>query len=305
MSTSPLPRRPFGRTGLEVPVLGFGAGSIGGAELSEGEAERLLKTVVDEGLTLVDTAPSYGLSEERIGRHLASRRAEIVLSTKVGYGVHGVPDWTWEAVARGVDGALGRLRTDVLDVVHLHSCSRELLERGEVVDALEAAVAAGKVRVAAYSGENEALELAVAGGRFGAVQTSVNPFDQNGLDGLLPRAREAGLGVLAKRPLGNAAWRWDSEPEAPDVAEYHRRFRRLMEIGGLEPEGPGGIPWPEAALRFAAHAPGVDAVLVGSTDPAHLRANRTAVEKGPLPPEVEQRLRQAWRATAEGWAGVI
>jgi aryl-alcohol dehydrogenase-like predicted oxidoreductase len=73
--------RPFGRTGLTFPCLGFGAGHVGDPALAEAEVGRLLHGVLDLGVTLIDTARSYGLSEERIGRHLAGRRNEFVLST--------------------------------------------------------------------------------------------------------------------------------------------------------------------------------------------------------------------------------
>src|SRR5512140_625967 len=117
-----MPLHAFGRTGLHVPVLGSGAMQLGDPRIDDAEAGRVLNAVVDAGATLIDTARSYGLSEERIGRHLAHRRGEFILSTKVGYGIVGVPDWTRECILRGVDAARDRLRTDVIDVVHLHSC---------------------------------------------------------------------------------------------------------------------------------------------------------------------------------------
>lgn len=149
-------QRPFGGTGLIVSVLGLGAGQVGQSSVTEAEAAALLQGALDAGVTLIDTARSYGLSEERIGRQLSARREEFVLSSKGGAGVDGVADWSAAAVERSVEDALRRLRTDVIDVFHLHSCSREVLERGEVIDALERAVAAGKVRVPAYSGDNQA-----------------------------------------------------------------------------------------------------------------------------------------------------
>jgi len=111
--------------------------------LPEEAAARLLNHALDLGLTLIDTARSYGLSEERIGRHLARRRDEFVLSTKVGYGIDGIPDWTYDCVVAGVDAARARLRTDVIDIVHLHSCGPGLLEAGEVARALADCAAAG------------------------------------------------------------------------------------------------------------------------------------------------------------------
>ena len=81
--------RPLGRTGLSVFPVGLGAGALGDPSLGEAEAERLLLGALDLGVNLIDTAPSYGLSEERIGRILGARRAQVVLSTKGGYGVPG------------------------------------------------------------------------------------------------------------------------------------------------------------------------------------------------------------------------
>ena len=153
--------RAFGQTGLEVPVLGFGAMQVGDPTLAEEAVARLLHHVLDRGLTLIDTARSYGLAEERIGRHLAARRDEFVLSTKVGYGVPGVPDWTYECIVRGVDAARERLRTDVIDIVHLHSCGLDVLQAGEVTRGLLECVARGKIRVAAYSGDAAPLRFAV------------------------------------------------------------------------------------------------------------------------------------------------
>ena len=88
-------QRIFGNTGLKVSVLGFGAGHIGSENLPEQEAESLLHQVLDSGITLIDTARAYGLSEERIGKYLSRRRSEFVLSTKVGYGIDGFENWTY------------------------------------------------------------------------------------------------------------------------------------------------------------------------------------------------------------------
>jgi aryl-alcohol dehydrogenase-like predicted oxidoreductase len=290
--------RPFGRTGLTVPRLGFGAGHVGDPALAEAEVERLLHGALDLGVTLIDTARSYGLSEERIGRHLAGRRDEVVLSTKIGYGIPGYDDWTGPVITAGVEAALGRLRTDRIDIVHLHSCPLAVLERGEVVAALQAAVTAGKVRVAAYSGDNAPLDWAIASGAFGSVETSVNLVDQRSIERSLPAAAERGLGVIAKRPAANAPWRYGDRPAAEDVALYWERWKAL----GLDP-GPYG--WTELALRFAAFQDGVHCAIVGTSRLEHLRENADQVAKGPLPAETVAAIRAAFRAQGAGWEGQI
>ncbi len=291
-------RRPLGSTGLEVSVLGFGAGPVGDPGLSEAEAEALLNGVLDAGINLLDTAPSYGQSEERIGRALQGRRRDFVLSTKCGYGVPGVEDWTGPCITQGIDLALRRLRTDYLDLVHFHSCPVEVLERPGVVDALRQAVAQGKVRVAAYSGESGPLSWALHSGAFGSVQTSVNVFDQRVLDWALPLAAEKGIGVIAKRPLGNAPWRYSERPDAPDVATYWERMRTM----GLDT---GGLDWSELALRFAAFVPGVASCIVGTTRLENLQRNVRALEQGPLPADLVDRIRGAFRRNDQGWDGLI
>jgi aryl-alcohol dehydrogenase-like predicted oxidoreductase len=292
-------RRPYGRSGLDVPVLGFGAMQAGDPRLTEAEAGHLLNHALDLGFTYIDTARSYGLSEERIGRHLGRRRDGFVLSTKVGYGITGLADWTGPCILAGVDAARDRLRTDVIDVVHLHSCSLDLLDAGEVTDALLACVDAGKVRVAAYSGDGAALNHAISSGAFEAVQASVNLCDQQALPALA-EARACGLGTVAKRPLAGQPWRRPDPPDDPVHGEYWRRFQVLRGEGGLEADD-----WEVLALRFAAYAPGVDCVIVGGTDPGHLESNRAAVLAGPLEPARQAAVRAAFARHGDGWQGQV
>lgn len=295
---SPLTPRPYGNTGLSVSPLGLGAGRLGGADLDEEDAARLLHGALDLGVTLIDAAPSYGLAEERIGRHLAGRRDRFVLSTKGGYGVPGVPDWTGAVITAGIEVALRRMRTDHIDIFHFHSCPEETLRHGEVIAALEAAVQAGKVRVAAYSGDGPPLAWAVRSGRFGGVQTSVNLCDQRGLDEDLPTARAAGMGVLAKRALANAAWRFEARP-AGDYAEVYWERLQAMQID------PQGMPWDELALRFTAFKPEVSACLVGTASLDRLERNVRLLEQGPLPEALDAAIRRAFRENDRGWVGQV
>ena len=290
--------RTYGTTGVAVSLLGFGAGHIGGSGFTEAQCATFLNGLLDAGVTLVDTARGYGLSENRIGRHLARRRGEFILSTKVGYGVEGQEDWTHACVAAGVDRALKVLCTDHLDIVHLHSCPREVLAQGGVIEALEEAKAAGKIRAMAYSGENEALETALASGRFDGVQCSLNLCDQRVLHRGLPVARERGLGFIAKRPLANAPWLWTERPLGQYCEEYWVRLRAM----DLDPRD---LDWQELALRFAAFQDGISSCIVGTTRLAHLEANVRILEKGPLPPERLAEIRAAFAAHGTEWEGLI
>ena len=219
-------------------MLGFGAMQVGDPRVTEADAAAMLNAALDVGLTLIDTARSYGLSEERIGRHLARRRDEFVLSTKVGYDMDGLADWTYDCVMAGVDAARDRLRMDVIDIVHLHSCGLGVLRAGEAARALEHCRELGKLRIAAYSGDDEALAARSRSGAFGSVQASVNLCDQQSL-ATLAIAKSRGLGTIAKRSLAGRPWTMPgtaagATPDAtPDAAhaEYRRRFGQLRAQG--------------------------------------------------------------------------
>jgi aryl-alcohol dehydrogenase-like predicted oxidoreductase len=279
-----------------VSALGFGAMQAGDPALPENEARALLHGALDLGIRLIDTARSYGLSEERIGRYLQRRRDEFVLSTKVGYDVPGHADWTPRCVLAGVEAARRRLASDVIDIVYLHSCDDTILQGG-VVDALAECVQRGWVRVAGYSGDGAALDLAAADTRLGALQASFNCVDQAAA-ATITRAAAQGRGVLAKRPYFGLPWLQPACPADPPHAEYWRRFQQVApRLGNRE--------WSELALRFAAHAPGVAACLVGGTSLAHLARNVAACAAGPLDADAVAAVRGAFAEFGGAWRGVI
>jgi aryl-alcohol dehydrogenase-like predicted oxidoreductase len=293
-----IPKRNFGNTGILVSALGYGAGGIGSEDLSEKDVAKLLNTVVDEGINLIDTARGYGLSEERIGKHLsAKRRDDIILSTKVGYGIEGVPDWTYDAVYKGIDEARKLLQTDVIDIVHLHSCPAHVLHANEVIDALHQAKHNGKIRVAAYSGENEDLSEAIQTGRFDSIQTSVNVFDQRILYTMLPRAKERYMGCIAKRPLANAPWRFDDQPHG-NYAEVYWQRMKTMDIDF-------GEDWSDVALRFTTFRFGVDSAIVGTTNANHLKENVATANKGRLDDEILYHLGKRFTDNDHNWVGQL
>ena len=269
---------------------------MGESSVSDADAAAVLNGALDAGITLIDTARSYGLSEERIGRHLASRRDEFVLATKGGTDIEDSVDWTPKNLRATIARSLSLLRTDRIDIFHLHSCSIQVLERGDLQDTLDAAVAAGKVRVVAYSGDNAPLTLAAESGRFGSIETSVNLTDQWSLHHVLPHHPD--LGVIAKRPLANAPWRHAERPSGWYGELYWERLQQLA----LDPAGLG---WDEFALRFAAYATGVDCAITGTAQLAHLQRNAELVARGPLPPEVLVEVETAWERAGQHWSGDV
>lgn len=292
-------RRPLGSTGLLVAPLGLGGGPLGDLGLSDDDAARVIDTALDAGVDLIDTAPSYGASEDRVGRALRGRRDRVVLVTKGGYGVPGVPDWSPAVIARGVDQALARLGTDYLDVFLLHSCDRARLEVGDLIEPLVAARAAGKVRAIGYAGDGDALAWAVRCPDLDVVECSVNLVDQRALADAIPTAIAAGKGVLAKRGLAGAPW-LPPPTDRDDLQRYRTRWLRMFDADAPAPAEAEAL-----AVRFAAFAPGVAAALIGTRRAASIARAAAHASAGPLDAATVAALRARFAAHDDGWHGVI
>lgn len=314
--------RPFGTTGLQVSVLGLGGAEIGFENLPDRTVDTILGAALDVKLTVIDTAAMYGEGETRIGRSLRGRRNQFVLFTKCGRalppgrswlgfqarvrgklsrvtaGEHESPDWQPRVLEWNIEQSLRRLETDWIDLIQLHTCSEETLRRGEVIDVLQRARKAGKVRLIGYSGDGPAALYAIRCGQFDALQTSINIADQETLDQALPLALQRGMGVIAKRPIANGVWRSGDRPTSRHNVEYWQRLRELR-YDFLQ-AGRGF----EVALRFTLSAPGMHTAIVGTTNPSHLRQNAAYAAAGALSDDQFDAIRKRWKAVAlPGWVG--
>ena len=275
--------RPFGNTGLKVSRLGIGLAEIGMHLPAEEQARAavVLNTALDNGINLLDTAACYGNSEELIGDAVSHRRDEYILATKCGHasGDETGEAWTGPTVARSIDRSLRRLKTDHVDIVQLHSCDVDVLEKGEAIRALEDARDAGKTRFISYSGDEEAAAWAVNSGVFATLQTTFNLVDQNARRGLLENARNAGMGIIIKRPIANGIW-----GGGPNQTRATSRFDDIStRVAAMLNEGP--VPGAPAdrillALGFTFAHPQVDTAIVGTTNPDHLLSNIEMVNSG-------------------------
>lgn len=300
-------KRTFGKTGVRISVLGFGGAPVGYLETQRDEVSRLLNQLLDDGINLIDTAAAYEDSEILIADAVGHRRDEYFLVSKCGGALDDVhaPAWTSELVTATVDRSLRRLRTDRLDLMLLHTCTLETLKQGDVLAALVRARDAGKLRFVGYSGDNEAAAHAAALPDVAVVQTSINVADQRNIDLLLPVARQHEVGVMAKRPLANAAWK-DPADQPGMYRSYAADYTARLAAMKLDPADFGVAAWHELALRFTLSQPGVATAIVGTTSPKNARANAEAAAKGPLPPNVIARIREAFRSAdpARTWLGL-
>jgi len=292
-------QRVLGKTGMRVSVLGFGGSEIGFENAPQADVDRLLGSALDAGLNVVDTAECYINSETLIGNAIGNRRDDYFLFTKCGHGARSgidLPDFDPDLLRLQIDVSLKNLRTDYVDLWQLHSCDEATLRAGDVIAVLQEAKAAGKARFIGYSGDNEESRYAVECGAFDTLQTSVNIADQRATTYTIPLAQERGMGVIAKRPIANAAWWSGTEPPASEYArQYWDRLQVLKYefITAQTREEIAGI-----ALRFTLAVPGVSVAIVGTRNPGRWPENAAVASLGGLSPEAYHAIRLHWNGAA-------
>jgi aryl-alcohol dehydrogenase-like predicted oxidoreductase len=295
-------KRQFGKTDMQVSVLGFGGAEIGFEGATEQTVERLLKSALDAGLNVIDTGECYQGSEELIGKAVSDRRADYYLFTKCGHprGV-GSEDWSPSSLLESIERSLRRLRTERLDLIQLHSCSESVLRKGDAIAALQTAREKGYVRYLGYSGDSIAATYAVECGAFDVLQISINIADQEAIELTLPLAREKQMGVIAKRPIANAAWKENHKP----IESYHHAY--WDRLNKLHYEFIRHLPLEESiahALRFTLSVPGVHTAIVGTTKPERWLENAKVVEAGLLSDAEFTTIRERWEEIAPAtWIG--
>ncbi|HEY9606947.1 MAG TPA: aldo/keto reductase [Allocoleopsis sp.] len=298
-----LERRELGKTGMRVSNLGFGAAEIGFEKIPLETIDRFLGTALESGLNVIDTAECYGDSEQKLGQALINRRDRYYLFTKCGHASGlDLPDWEPRLLTQSIDRSLQRLQTDYLDLVQLHTCSEELLRRGEVIEALQQAKQAGKTRFIGYSGDSQAALYAAQSDLFDTLELSINIADQEAIDLIIPVAREKGIGIIAKRPIANVIWRVYTENVSPPPhwQPYIERFKEL-DYEFLKGELSEAIA---IALRFTLSVEGVGTAIVGTTKPEHWHQNAALLANGRLSEEEYESIRRRWREVAKpDWIG--
>lgn len=306
MSSTPAFHDPrlLGKTDMKVCPLGFGGAEIGFEKADLPTVRSIVDEALSGGLNLIDTAAMYLESEALLGEALAGRRAEVFLVTKCGHAgrAEDPAAWSLDALRADVERSLKALRTDYVDVLLLHSCSRAILEAGEAVNALQRFRDAGKCRYVGYSGDADRAACALDLRFMDVLQCSVNIADQQSIDLLLGRAVESGVGVIAKRPIANAAWKTGSLPANP---YHHTYFHRLQQLDYpfLKQELASAV---STAMRFTLSQPAVATAIVGTRQPGRWTENLSMLQQGPLPETEIAAIRSRWAEVAQAdWVGQI
>jgi len=278
-------QRTFGKTGLGVTALGYGAMEL--RHVDEGQAERLLKGVLDAGINFIDTSPDYGPSEDLIGKFIADRRQDYYLATKCGCNVplQGGDDaprhiWSGAQIRHNIEHSLKRLQTDYVDVWQVHSADPAELAQSDVVETMLQIKAEGKVRHIAVSMSGRAEGYGYGQfrpyldgdwGDFEAIQVWYSALTRAS-EQAMSEAAERGLGMII-RGVVRRIDPWSSLDEA--VSQL-----------GLDDLRANGESAAQFLLRFALAHPALHTTIIGTKSLAHLADNVKAIEAGPLADDV-------------------
>ena len=325
--------RVFGRTGMQLSVLGFGCGAVGGFMVrgDPTEQERTIARAVAVGVNYFDTAVQYGdgESEKNLGRVLQTLKpANAVVGTKVR-----VPPDDFgriaDAVTTSLEGSLARLRLERVDIFHLHNpiteqgggtalSVRQVLD--DVVPAFERLRQQGKIRFLGMTavGDTAALHQVIDARVFDSAQivyNMLNPsaavelpenYPAQDYRRLFDHTKAKGVGVVGIRVLAGGALSGSAERHpiagpAPEpigsAMSYDADIDRARRLSPLVKEG-FAASLTEAATRFAISHPAMGTILVGLATPQQFEGALAAVEKGALPQAALDRLAALQRSFA-------
>ncbi|MEV0383982.1 aldo/keto reductase [Nonomuraea sp. NPDC050643] len=302
-------QRLLGRTGRAVGVVGLGAWQLGAdwGQVTEDEAVATLRAAVDGGVTFIDTADVYGdgRSEQIVGR-FAKDRPELTVATKMGRRLEQIPsNYVMSNFRAWNERSRRNLGVDTIDLVQLHCPPTPVYATDAVFDALDTLVSEKKIAAYGVSVEtcDEAL-TAIARPGVATVQIILNALRLKPLEQVLPAARAAGVGIIARVPLASGLLSGKYDEHTTFAADDHRTYNRhgeAFDVGetfsgvdfatGLEavrrlaPLVPESVTMAQFALRWILDQEGVSVVIPGARNPAQATANTAAASLAPLEPQ--------------------
>jgi aryl-alcohol dehydrogenase-like predicted oxidoreductase len=313
-------QRTLGRTARPVSVVGLGTWQLGAdwGDVDESTALDVLGASVEAGVTLFDTADVYGdgRSEQLIGRFLRDNPdSSVFVATKMGRRAEQLPEnYVLPNFREWIDRSRRNLDVERLDLVQLHCPPTAVYGRAELYDALDTLVDEGRIANYGVSVEKvgEALEALQHPG-VASIQIILNAFRLKPLDEVLPRAQEAGVGILARVPLASGLLTGRYTKETTFAADDHRNYNRRGEafdvgetFAGVDFEtgvtaaqefaamGPEGVTPAQFALRWVIDQPGVTTVIPGARNVDQARGNAAAADVTPLTGEQQAAVRELY-----------
>ncbi|MEU1708859.1 aldo/keto reductase [Streptomyces sp. NPDC005706] len=314
--------RVMDRSGQWASVVGLGTWQLGAdwGEVDDKEALSVLEAAAESGVTFLDTADVYGdgRSEETIATFLRSRPdLHVLVATKMGRRAEQLPEnYVLDNFRAWNDRSRRNLGVDRIDLVQLHCPPTPVYSSGEVFDALDTLVAEERVAAYGVSVETCAEALtAIARPNVASVQIILNPFRMKPLLEVLPAAREAGVGIIARVPLASGLLSGKYTKDTVFAADDHRTYNRhgeafdqgetfsgveyatgveaAAEFAALVPEG---FTPAQLALRWIIEQPGVTTVIPGARNPEQARANAAAAKLPALSAETHAAIRELYES---------
>lgn len=287
----------FGRTGLRVSVAGLGCGGFSrlglGVGKSEAAAVEIVRSAIEAGVNLIDTAAIYG-TEGVVGRAIKPfNRAELVIATKALAG-RGERIVAPEKLVASLDNSLRELGTDYVDIFQLHAVAPEdyVRVRDQLMPTLLKERDKGKFRFLGITEtpstdpDHDMLTRAVGDGLWDSVMVAQHMLHQHARTRVYPETQRHGAGTLLMFVVRGI------------FAQPERLTATLRELGlpslDFLVHEHGASTMMDAAYRFIRHEPGVDVVLFGTSDLGHLRDNIASITKPPLPESDLERLRTVY-----------
>ena len=282
-------RKVLGRTGLSVSQLGYGSMGLRGPRtwgvrvVNDAEADRILNAVVDAGINFIDTAPDYGISEERIGRFLSGRRQEFILATKCGcvftqHENHLQLEHVWkrEVIQRNLETSLQRLQTDTIDLLQFHGGDAETLQREGLIEMLLSFRAQGLIRFIGVSSSLPNLSALVDLNVFDTFQVPYSCLAPQHQE-LLRRIESSGAGIILRGGIAQGGPDADIQRPALNDVWHQARLEELL---------PASVSRAEFILRYTLSQSFCHTTIVGTASLQHLQENIAAANAGPLPAEI-------------------
>jgi len=285
----------LGNTGLEVTQLGYGSMGLRGPKtwgvrvVSEEHADRFFNHVLDAGINFVDTSPDYGIAEERIWKYLSHRRDEFTLATKCGCcpvqhddHLEVKHEWKPDVIKRNVEESLTRLQTDHIDLMQLHGCDAETLQRERLFDTLKSFQEQGVIRFIGMSNSLPELPALIGLDLFDTFQIPYSCLTPEHHE-LITQAAEQGAGIIIRGGIAKGG---------PDAEIQRENLNAIWDKAKLDELLEEGMTRAELILRFTISHPHCHTTIVGTCSDEHFAENLTAVEKGPLNENLQDEIRR-------------
>ena len=282
-------KKELGRTGLQVTQLGYGSMGLRGPRtwgvrvVSDSAADVFLNAVLDAGINFIDTAPDYGVSEERIGQFIASRRSEYILATKCGcdYQQHDdhlevIHTWTRDVLLRNLETSLERMQTDCIDLMQFHGGDAETIKCAGLVETLLEFKAQGLIRFIGSSNSIPNLQGMIELDVFDTFQIPYSCLAPSHHD-LITAAADTGAGIIIRGGIAHGG---------PDAEIQRPALNDAWTAAGLDDLLSEEMNRAELILRYTLSHPHCHTTIVGTCNHDHLAENVRTLDKGPLPADV-------------------